>query len=94
LALLVYVDDIIVASNDPCACGEVKAYLNTCLRIKDLGALKYFLAIEVARAPRGLFLCQRKYALKSVNECGMLGSKLIAFPMVEKSQICFSIGEK
>jgi len=72
----------------------VQSLFDTCFDIKDLGPLKYFLGIKVPRGPCGLFLCQRKYALKSVDECGMLGSKLIAFPMVEKSQICFSIGEK
>ena len=80
LALLVYVDDIILASNDSYACLEFKAYLNDCFRIKDLGPLKYFLGIEVARGPHGLFLCQRKYALKIVVS-GLLGSKPSTFPM-------------
>lgn len=30
---------------------NVKAYLNTCLNMKDLGSLKYFLA-EVAEIPK------------------------------------------
>ena len=64
LALLVYVDDIILADNDSHACTEFKAYLNDCFRIKYLGFLKYFLRIEVARSPRGLFLYQLKYALE------------------------------
>ena len=75
LTLLVYVDDVILASNDSQACKEFKGYLNSCLCIKDLGPLKYFLGIEVARGPLGLFLCQHKYALKIVDECGLLGSK-------------------
>ena len=86
-ALLVYVDDVILASNDPRASREFKAYLNTCFRIKDLGPLKYFLGIEVTRGPHGLFLCQRKYALEIVDECGMLGSKLVAFPMVANHKL-------
>ena len=49
LALLVYVDDIILADNDLQTYLEFKAYLNDCFRIKDLGPLKYFLGLEVAR---------------------------------------------
>lgn len=58
LGLLVYVDDIILTGNDSLACQQFKDYLNTCFQIKDLGPLKYFLGIEVARGPKGLFLCQ------------------------------------
>lgn len=83
LALLVYVDDIILVGNDSQACATFKGYLNDCFSIKDLGPLKYFLGIEVARGPKGLFLSQRKYALEIVDECGLLGSKPTDFPTVE-----------
>ena len=57
LGLLVYEDDIILIGNDPHACQVFKEYLNNCFHIKDLGPLKYFLGIEVAQGPQGLFLC-------------------------------------
>ena len=60
--------------NDTSTYAEFKAYLNECFHIKDLGPLKYFLAIEVAKNSQGLFLCQRKYALEIVNDCGLLGA--------------------
>jgi len=66
LALLIYVDDIIRLGNGSCARIEFKAYLNNCFQTKDLGPMKYFLGIEVARSPRGLFLHQCKYALEIV----------------------------
>jgi hypothetical protein len=47
--------------------------------MKDLGSLKYFLGIEVARNSTGLFLYQRKYALDIISEVGMLGVKPVAF---------------
>ena len=67
LALLVYVDDIILADNDAWACREFKEDLNSCFRIKDLRTLKHFLGIKVARGPLGLYLCQQTYALKIVD---------------------------
>jgi len=90
LALLVYVDDIILAGNDPQACSVFKTYLNNCFRIKDLGPLKYFLGIEVARGPRGLFLSQRKYALEIVEESGLRGNKPTAFPMEENHKLALA----
>ena len=55
--------------------------MNSCFHIKDLGPLKYFLGIDVARSPQGLFPRQRKYALEIIEECGLLGSKSVGFPM-------------
>jgi len=86
LGLLVYINDIILASNNAEACQALncqafKVYLNGCFRIKDLGPLKYFLGIEVATGPQGLFLSQRKYALEIIHECGLLATKPATFPM-------------
>ena len=94
LAVLVYVDDIILAGNDSHACAEFKTHLNACFRIKDLGALKYFLGIEVARGPTDLFLRQRKYALEIVEESGLLGSKPTDFPMAENHNLALAKGRR
>ncbi|KAK3038738.1 hypothetical protein RJ639_028345 [Escallonia herrerae] len=59
----------------------VQKYLNDCFKLKDIGPLKYFLGIEAARGPRGLFLSQRKYTLDILFESGLSISKPIAFPM-------------
>ena len=42
MALLVYVDDLVLIRNDPSLCASFKKYLHKCFYIKDLGALKYF----------------------------------------------------
>ena len=54
MALLVYVDDLVLTGNNSPACAKFKAYLNHCFQIKDLGPLKYFLGIEVARRATGI----------------------------------------
>ena len=65
MTLLVYVNDIVLKSNNAQTRKDFKAYLHACFSIKDLGPLKYFMGIEVGCRSQGLFLCQRKYALES-----------------------------
>ncbi|RVW92937.1 Retrovirus-related Pol polyprotein from transposon TNT 1-94 [Vitis vinifera] len=74
----VYVDDLIISGNDSAALKTFKAYLSDCFKMKDLGVLKYFLGIEVARSSAGLFLCQRKYTLDIVSEAGLLEPSRVA----------------
>ncbi|GJY56930.1 retrovirus-related pol polyprotein from transposon RE2 [Tanacetum coccineum] len=49
LNVLVYVDDLIISGNDSKAITQFKTYLSDCFHMKDLGNLKYFLGVEVAR---------------------------------------------
>ena len=92
MALLVYVDDIVLASNDTQDTQSFKRYLHTCFSIKDLGTLKYFLGIEVARGPEGMFLCQRKCTLEIIDECGLLGAKAVDFPIEENHELAMATG--
>ena len=87
LALLIYVDDLVLTGNDSHCCIDFKNYLHRCFKLKDLGPLKYFLSIEVARAPAGLFLCQRKYTLDILTETGMLGSKPSPLPIEQQHKL-------
>lgn len=43
--------------------------------MKDLGKLKYFLGLEIARGSEGIFVFQRKYALDIISETGLLRAK-------------------
>lgn len=90
--VLVYVDDIIISGNDSAALKAFKAYLSACFHMKDLGVLKYFLGIEVARNPSGLFLCQRKYTLDIISEAGLLGAKPASFSMEQHHKLAHATG--
>ncbi|KAG2722890.1 hypothetical protein I3760_02G147600 [Carya illinoinensis] len=81
MVLLIYVDDVILASDSLEQIAIVKKYLHDSFTIKDLGELKYFLGIEVARSKKGISLCQRKYALDILQDSGLSASKPVAFPM-------------
>ncbi|KAK3016293.1 hypothetical protein RJ639_007613 [Escallonia herrerae] len=92
LSVLVYVDDLILAGNNSTACSSFKKYLNDCFKLKDLGPLKYFLGIEAARGPRGLFISQRKYTLDILSESGLSTSKPAAFPMEQNHGLALAGG--
>ncbi|GKA38963.1 putative RNA-directed DNA polymerase [Tanacetum coccineum] len=54
VAALIYVDDVIILGDDSKKIEETKTFLDKKFSIKDLGALKYFLGIEVAHTREGL----------------------------------------
>lgn len=61
--LLVYVDDILVSSNNQDVIAEAKGVLHDMFKIKDLGEARYFLVIAITKDTGGLILTQRKYVL-------------------------------
>ena len=81
LALLVYVDDIIVSSNCSSSIISLKSFLHKQFQIKDLGCLQYFLDLKVARSSTCIHLCQRKYALDILADSGTLASKPLKLPL-------------
>ncbi|RVW48104.1 Retrovirus-related Pol polyprotein from transposon RE1 [Vitis vinifera] len=56
--LIVYVDDIILSGNDMGELQNLKKYLSEEFEVKDLGNLKYFLGMEVARSRKGIVVSQ------------------------------------
>ncbi|PRQ35290.1 putative RNA-directed DNA polymerase [Rosa chinensis] len=80
-ALIVYVDDMIVTGDDPKEMNELQKYMSKEFEMKDLGQLKYFLGIEVARSKKGILLSQRKYVLDLLAEKGMLDCRPMETPI-------------
>ena len=78
--VLVYVDDIVITGNDQTEIIKLKKLLHEKFAIKDLGALKYFLGLEIAYSKKGIFLNQRKYVLDLLQETGKLGVKPVDTP--------------
>ena len=75
MVLLVYVDDVLIACNDKTEEDRFKVMLDDKFKLKNLGDLKYFLGLEVARLDKGIAICQRKYTLELLNDAGLLGCK-------------------
>lgn len=66
--LIVYVDDIILTGDYYEKLVRLKRKLAEEFKIKDLGALKYFLGMGFARSKEGIFVNQRKYILDLLGE--------------------------
>ncbi|XP_075670230.1 uncharacterized protein LOC142640000 [Castanea sativa] len=86
-ALLVYVDDMVITGNDHACVVSLKSVLDQKFGIKDLGSLKYFLGLEIARNKTEISLSQRKYVLEVLEEAGMTGCKPIHTPMEQKLKL-------
>jgi hypothetical protein len=78
---LVYVDNIVIASNNGDAITQLIQFLNNQFKLKDPGALKFFLGLEIARTSKGISLCQRKYSLEILEDSGLLAAKPSKFLM-------------
>ncbi|KAL5798657.1 hypothetical protein ACOSQ2_003477 [Xanthoceras sorbifolium] len=79
--LIVYVDDMIMTGNSEEEIHKLKSFLAKEFEIKDLGSMKYFLGMEVARSKAGICINQRKYILDLLKETGMTECKPADTPM-------------
>ena len=92
-AILVYVDDMVITSNDHACVVSFKSVLDQKFGITDLGSLKYFLGLEIARNKSGISLTQRKYALEVLEEIGMTGCKPVQTPMGQQLKLSKGSGD-
>jgi histone deacetylase 1/2 len=79
--VLIYVDDIIVASSTQEATTRLLQDLRKEFALKDLGKLHYFLGIEVKKINDGILLSQEKYTKDVLQRANMMACKPVASPM-------------
>ena len=91
--LAVYVDDIIITGDDAVEITRVKSCLSKAFEVKDLGQLRYFLGIEVARSRKGIVLSQRKYILDLLNDMGMMECRAAPTPVDQNQKVTAQSGE-
>ncbi|KAL5564139.1 hypothetical protein UlMin_027303 [Ulmus minor] len=70
-----------LASNNELVVQSLKSSLDAKFMLKDLGPLRFFLGLEVARTGRGISVSQRPYVLQILADTGYLGCKPTATPM-------------
>jgi histone deacetylase 1/2 len=92
--VLVYVDDITVASSSMEATRAMLKDLEKDFALKDFGDLHYFLGIEVKRCGTSLVLSQTRYAEEVIKRAGMHLSKPVSTPMSSVEKLSAVEGQK
>lgn len=91
--LLVYVDDIILTASTTSLLQRVIRDLCREFAIKDLGALKFFLGVQVRRDDEGFFLSQAQYTEDILERAGMANCKPASTPVDTKQKLSVDVGE-
>ncbi|GKA40483.1 ribonuclease H-like domain-containing protein [Tanacetum coccineum] len=87
VALLMYVDDIVIIGNKLSEIEKFKVFFKSKFQIKYLGKLKYFLGIEVLDNADGICLSQRKYCLELLYDYGLLAAIHVDTPLPENTTL-------
>jgi hypothetical protein len=85
IILVLYVDDILLASSDKRMLHETKGFLSSNFDMKDLGEASYVLGIEIHRdrAKGVLGLSQKAYIEKMLKRFNMNKSKATPVPLAK-----------
>lgn len=83
-----YVDDLIITGARASDIAVFKEEMAARFRMSDLGALSYYLGIEVRQGEDAIRLVQRAYAMKLLERAGMAGYKTVATPLEERIKLC------
>lgn len=79
--LLLYVDDIVIMVSSSALLRDIMATINGEFKLKDMGALHYFLGIQVHRSSNDFFLHQHQYALDLLDRTGMIDCRPCSTPI-------------
>jgi hypothetical protein len=69
----VYVDDLIIVGSNIRVINSFKEHMKAKFKMSDLGALSFYLRIEVRQSEAGITLCQSAYAQSIVEKDGLEG---------------------
>lgn len=87
IALLVYVNDIILTGDSMDEIQFVKHQLDHKFKIKNVGQLSFFFGFEIARSKTCIFYNQRKYTHDLLEDSGLLASKPSSVPFYPHTKL-------
>jgi histone deacetylase 1/2 len=85
--LLLYVDDIVLTGSSTALLQHIVNKLQAEFKVKDMGALHFFLGIDVRRTKEGFYLSQERYADDILERAGMASCKPALTPINTKGQL-------
>ncbi|XP_047326371.1 uncharacterized mitochondrial protein AtMg00810-like [Impatiens glandulifera] len=92
ILLSLYVDDMIITSDDIDGIGLLKSELARSFVMKDLGMLHYFLGIEVGLSPKGYILSQSKYIGDIFDRSRLTDNKIVDTPIENNARYSLTDG--
>ena len=90
--LLVYVDDMVITSNNNKLIDQFIATISSRFSLKDLGELSYFLGTEATRISKGLHLMQKKYVIDLLTRTNMMDARPVSMPMAPTPKLSLTSG--
>lgn len=89
---MLYVDDMLLASDDNEEIHNMKAQLNRQFEMKDLGSAKKISRMQINRnrTQRLLTLTQKGYVLKVLHRFSMTEAKPVQTPLANHFNLCAS----
>lgn len=79
---LIYVDDVLIASENDNMLMECEKVLSANFKIKNLGEIKNYLGLQIKRNTNGNFaLNQKQYIMKIIKDFGMTDAKTSNIPI-------------
>ena len=93
ILLLLYVDDMIITSDDLNDIQELKDFLSQQFEMKDLGHISYFLGLEITHSTDGLYITQAKYAFELLSRAGLTDSKTVDTPVELNAHLTLTGGK-
>ncbi|XP_028055571.1 uncharacterized protein LOC114259745 [Camellia sinensis] len=87
ILFLLYVDDMIITGDDTVGISSLKQFLHRQFEMKDLGALSYFLGLEISQDSSGYFLTQAKYASDLLACASLINCKIVTTPVDPQTRL-------
>lgn len=79
--VIIYVDNILIISNDDSEMSKLKNHLKSKFDVRDLGDVKDCLGLEFTRSKKEITVRQRGYICDVLNRFGMFNCKPVSTPL-------------